>query len=158
MIPILLYCFALNKDKTETPLQHARGLFVKSYSSKAQCYEFHSALKQIDIKNNFTLSGYKAVSEIMLCRHLLNPINKLNHFNIGREQLEESIRLAPNNIELRFLRYSVQKNAPQLLRYNSNVKEDKACIERWLQHDKQTDPELYEFIREYMQHYKTVAL
>ncbi len=37
--------------------------------------------------------------------------------------------MQPDNIEIRFIRLSVQKNAPSFLGYNKNIKEDQLFIE-----------------------------
>jgi len=49
---------------------------------------------------------------------------KLNYFNRGKELIEASIREQPNNPEMRFLRLSVQTEAPFMLGYSSNIEED----------------------------------
>jgi hypothetical protein len=158
MVTAVLLCCSLLNDKSETPVQQARSLFVKSYSSPSNCYEFYNVLKSVNHENNITLVGYKAISEIMLCKHVLNPFTKLNHFNKGKALLEESIHLAPDNVELRFLRYSVQKNAPLLLQYRNNLKEDKAVIDQWLSQEAHRDPELRDWIIACMRQYKTASL
>ena len=50
----------------------------------------------------------------------------------GKENIEEAIRKEPNNTELRFIRLSVQKNAPSFLGYKSNVQEDTDFIKKRL--------------------------
>ena len=42
----------------------------------------------------------------------------------GKKNIEQAIEQEPNNAELRFIRLSVQKNAPTFLEYHSNIKED----------------------------------
>ena len=55
----------------------------------------------------------------------MNPYTKLKLFNEGRVDLEIAIMKAPENIELIYLRFTVQSNCPDFLRYNSNIDADK---------------------------------
>lgn len=49
---------------------------------------------------------------------------KLNLFKEGRLLLETAINKNNKNVELRFLRLMIQENAPKILGYHSNIKED----------------------------------
>lgn len=53
---------------------------------------------------------------------------KLKTFKSGRLLLESSINKNPNNSEWRFLRFMVQENAPKVVKYSSNLDEDKSEI------------------------------
>lgn len=102
------------------------------------------------------VSGYKAVGKVMMCNHVGNPYTKLKYFYAGKDALEKSIATAPANVELRYLRYAVQRNTPSLLHYNGNIQADRQMIEKYLadERNKDTDPDLYERIRKYMTTYK----
>ena len=65
------------------------------------------------------------VSFFLISKHSLNPIDKLSFFKQGVKWLESSIENDFCNIELRFLRLSVQNNAPSFLNYNNYIEEDK---------------------------------
>ncbi len=56
------------------------------------------------------------------------PAKKLNAFKKGHKLLENEILKNPKNIEYRFLRFIIQKNAPNFLHYNNNIEEDKNLI------------------------------
>lgn len=49
---------------------------------------------------------------------------KLKKFKEGKNRLEKIIQLHPNNVEYRFLRLMIQENAPKILQYTTNIKED----------------------------------
>ena len=102
------------------------------------------------------IAGYKAVGKIMMCNHVGNPYTKLKYFYAGRDALEKSIAAAPGNVELRYLRYAVQRNTPSLLHYNGSIQTDRQTIEKYLadERNKEIDPDLYERIRKYMVTYK----
>lgn len=54
--------------------------------------------------------------------------DKLKKFKEGKVLLEKAIQSHPNNVEYRFLRLMIQENAPKILGYNSNIKEDVSLI------------------------------
>lgn len=56
------------------------------------------------------------------------PGDKLKKFKEGKILLEEVIQNSPSNVEYRFLRLMIQENAPKILKYNTNIKEDAAFI------------------------------
>ncbi len=53
---------------------------------------------------------------------------KLKLFSEGKLKLEQCITKDKNNGEYRFLRLSIQENCPALIKYNSNINEDKSVI------------------------------
>jgi hypothetical protein len=72
--------------------------------------------------------GYLGGLQTIWANHVFNPINKLKTFKEGKINIEKAIKLDPDNVELRFIRLSIQKNAPSFLGYNSNINSDKEFI------------------------------
>lgn len=56
------------------------------------------------------------------------PYDKLSTFNQGKNLLEKAISKAPQNAELRFLRFSVQDNVPWIVNYSDQLEEDAAFL------------------------------
>jgi hypothetical protein len=53
---------------------------------------------------------------------------KLEAFKMGHQLLEAEIKGNPDNIEYRFLRLVIQEHAPEIMKYKSNITEDKQRI------------------------------
>jgi hypothetical protein len=70
------------------------------------------------------LGGYKAI----WAKHIKNPLSKLNTFKQGAQLIEKAVMIDIKNIEIRFVRLSVQKNCPFFLSYKKNIKEDTKFI------------------------------
>lgn len=98
------------------------------------------------------LVGYRGISEMLMCKHVLNPMSKLNYFRRGKRMLERAIKLAPGNTELIFLRYTTQVNVPTLLNYSGDLDGDKDKLLSYLNNgmSDQTDEDLYTRIKTYM--------
>lgn len=53
---------------------------------------------------------------------------KISVFKSGKQKLEAAIAKNPDNAEYRFLRYIIQENAPKVVKYNKDLKEDAELI------------------------------
>lgn len=92
------------------------------------------------------VNAYKGALNMKKAAFLNSLTQKLNTFNQGKALLETEITKLPLNVELRFLRLIIQENAPALLKYNSNLQEDKQII---LLGYKKSDEELKTIINNY---------
>ncbi|TDE11393.1 hypothetical protein [Dyadobacter psychrotolerans] len=72
--------------------------------------------------------------------------NKVKLFKKGAFSLEEEIKANSGNTEYRFLRLTIQENAPKILKYNKNIDEDKKAV---LAGYSKLEPDLKEIIRNY---------
>ena len=58
------------------------------------------------------------------------PQKKLKYFKEGRIKLETAIQADADNAEYRFLRLTIEENAPKIVKYRNDLEEDKAFIQR----------------------------
>ena len=96
--------------------------------------------------DNATTRGYFGVATMMQAKVYVNPFTKLAYFNKGKKILETIIQEEPENVELRFIRYAVQKKVPDLLFYNDKLTEDKAVLDKYI---RDHDDKLADNIREF---------
>lgn len=76
-------------------------------------------------KSNFILYGYQGANRMVSAKFVNAPVEKYKRFSSGKILLELAISAEPNNLELRYLRYSIQLNSPSFLNYNTNKVEDR---------------------------------
>ncbi len=121
-----------------------RELYYAAYESKSAAEEFYRVTSHATVENPKAFA-YRAVAEIMMCRYLWNPYTKLKYFRSGTNKLENAIRLRDSDIEIRYLRFCVQNNAPRLLSYYENLADDKALLRRYLEDSENlsSDEDLY---------------
>lgn len=110
-------------------LDEVRANYKKLVSDKALCEKFISELEKTK-DNSARHLAYLGSLQTIWAHHVFSPISKLNTFNKGKKNIEQAIKKEPENVELRFVRLSVQKNAPSFLGYKSNVKEDAEFIRK----------------------------
>lgn len=112
----------------EGDLLRVRNLYYKATENRSDAEAFSSFLTGSPGINKSLLDGYKGMSYMIRANHSWNPYNKLSFFNKGKDLLDGSIQNAPQELELRFLRFCVQTNAPGFLGYSGKITEDKALI------------------------------
>ena len=118
-----------NNAYTNTPSEKVvRDLFKKAAKEESSCKTLVSILEKYNEKNNPLMAGYRACATMMLANYTFFPINKLQKFSEGKDLLEKSIKSDPENIELRFLRFTVQNKSPNFLGYNKEIDGDKTFI------------------------------
>jgi hypothetical protein len=105
-----------------------RQLYYSSVESKTNTEKLVETLKHITIESDAIQQGYKGMSLLLVAKHSWNPITKNNNFRQGLNWLESAIAKDTSSIELRFLRYSVQCNAPLFLNYSDKIVKDKKYI------------------------------
>lgn len=106
-------------------LEEVRTTYQKAASSEKSCKELIHLLNPYTEMNNTLLSGYKGSATMMMAKYVFSPVSKLNYFNKGKKILENAIEKDKKNVELRFLRYSIQTNIPFFLGYKGNIETDK---------------------------------
>ncbi len=94
--------------------------------------------------------AYEGVAYMAYAKHKINPYSKYKSFIDGRNLLELAIRQDSENIEIRFVRFIIQKHTPSFLGYKQNIKTDKLYILKNLNKLKATDTDLFARIYAYL--------
>lgn len=108
-------------------LDKVRNLYNKAADEEKAA----SALLKLTENKNRTepvLLGYKAAANMVMAKHVGNPFKKMSHFNKGKDIFSTAIAADEGNLELRFLRFAVQAEAPGFLGYRNNLEEDKILL------------------------------
>ena len=79
---------------------------------------------------NPVIISYNIVGEIMMIKYEMNPYKKLKEFNFLTNKIDSIISKNSKNVELRMLRYSIQKKSPFFLRYIDNINSDLTYIKQ----------------------------
>lgn len=108
-------------------LDEVRTNYDKLPSDKGLCERMIAEL--METKNSSaTHLAYLGGAQTIWANHVFSPLRKLNTFKEGKKNIERAIEKEPHTMELRFIRLSVQKNAPSFLGYRSNIHEDTEFI------------------------------
>jgi hypothetical protein len=88
-------------------------------------------------------------------------IEAYTYFNLigdltGKDVLEQAIQKEPLNVELRFIRFSIQCNSPKFLDYHSNINADKLLLLKEVKAIKDVD--LKKRITKFLNQFKEIQL
>lgn len=125
-----------------------REVFQKATVEERSCRNLLKLLEDYNEKNSPLLAGYKACATMIMAKYVVNPFTKLSYFSKGKLLLEKCITIDKQNIELRFLRYTIQRKVPFFLQYRSSLKEDERMIKGAVVNLK--DTELKKMISEFL--------
>ena len=95
-------------------------------ADKAAGEKFYKLLADYKERDALVL-GYKAASEAIRARDA-SMFNKLTYVQDAARTFEQAVSLAPQNPEIRFLRFSVESNLPPFLGLSKHVDEDKEML------------------------------
>ena len=114
----------MNVSFKNSDLNEVRASYSKAVLDKKICKKMIEELELSKEKSVIALA-YLGAYQTIWANHVFNPLSKLATFKKGKNNIESAISKEPENVEIRYIRFSVQKNAPSFLRYNSHLKEDR---------------------------------
>jgi hypothetical protein len=109
-------------------LEEARKVYSESMKDNATCEAAYTKISQVANYDNSILTGYKAAITIAMSKYLKTTKEKIAYFNRGKLLLESAITKDDKNVELKFIRYTIQSNCPPALKYTKNKATDKTYI------------------------------
>lgn len=112
-------------------LNYVRQNYKLATQDKKTCKNILQKLE--NQSNTGTALAYYGALQSVWAKHATNPIEKLSTFRKGKKNIDAAVQQKPDNIEIRFLRYSVQKESPSFLGYKSNMDDDRRFLQRNLQ-------------------------
>lgn len=109
-------------------LKDVRALYPAAIESEAASESFYNLLKDIPENADPRLVAYKGAALTLVARFKKSAKEKSKTFRAGAKLIEHAVERAPNDIEVRFVRLSVQQHAPRFLKYNEAVLSDKHYV------------------------------
>jgi len=142
LLLLLFFLPLVNSD-----LSSLRNLYKEASKDEAKANQL-LVIADKNSSNNLVFYGYKGAAKISIAKYAFNPYTKWNLFNEGKDILESAIASDVNNIELRYLRLTIQMNAPNFLGYKSNIDSDKKFLKENI--NGVNDEELQSIIKNYL--------
>lgn len=121
---INLFAFlAFNPDVSEV-----RNMYKQAVLSESAALSLLDDLTEIKKSDDKVLVSYKGALTAITAKYENEIKRKKELFKQGVMMIEYAIEEDPDNIEIRFVRLSVQQNIPKFLKYKKNIEEDKTFI------------------------------
>lgn len=101
--------------------------YFAAVNNQAKAEQFYLKLKKLKPADPL-LQAYYGSAQAVRARYALNPYNKITYLKGGLRTLNSSVVKSPANLEIRFLRFSLQHYIPPFLGMNKHLNEDKKQI------------------------------
>lgn len=145
---LVFFLIPIVAEAETSDLIKIRDLYYKASTNKKDSEVFSEEMRTVSGIGKSLTAGYTGMSYMIKANHAFNPYYKLSYFIKGKDLLDNAITSDPANVELRFLRFCVQTNAPGFLGYSGKIDDDKKVILSGFATLK--DEDLEKRIKEYM--------
>jgi len=127
MFLITAFFILFNTSSNSPFLDEVRKSYAKAMEDKVVCEQLY---QKVSASNNSQAiySAYKGALTMGLAKHTPVIHKKMEYVNQGKVLLDNAVKSDPTNVEIRFLRFTIQSNLPSILGYNKNLTEDKGFI------------------------------
>ena len=119
--------FTRNDDTPEPNLHVIRKLLVSALNSKKTTDSLYTNLGSVKDRSAL-INGYMGTLQALKAKHAWNPYFKIKYLNDSQETFKIAVQRDPHNIEIRFMRFSIEHNVPGFLGFNKNLVEDRQEI------------------------------
>ena len=131
-------------------LPEIRDQYINASDSKNNTDKFYDLV--ISNKTDKTVYlAYKGAATALKSKFVTKKAEKKEMFIEGVGMVEKAVKNDTNNAEIRLIRLSIQENTPKILKYKSNISEDKKILISTF--DNQTK-DLKDYIRTYVKQSK----
>jgi hypothetical protein len=117
------YCLLMSGSLAIAQSQFVRSAYFQAFEQDAVT----AMDEQLNATERLSGTDRDAFEGALLMRKAglqSSPVQKLSLFKQGAQKLEAAIKAQPNNAEYRFLRLMIQENAPKILGYRDQLKQD----------------------------------
>ncbi len=133
----MLWMISIVSFFTNTPnyslIREAYQKAINSESQVSKLRELTESYKNSDA----TAKAFYATSQAFEAKNATWVSTKVKFAKIAYSNLNQSVNLSPNNVEIRFLRFSFESNTPSILGMKVHLQEDKQFL---IKNTKSTEP------------------
>lgn len=119
------FCFFTNTQKTN--IEEIRKQMLRAISSPKVTDSLYNHLYD-DSPKNPLITAYLGALEALKAKDSWNPYNKIKYLNLSNKTVLKAVNASPNDMEIRFIRFSIQSNLPHFLGLNKDLESDKNQI------------------------------
>lgn len=126
-ILMLMFMFAQADVISKDELREIKGLMYRAVESSSLTDSLYNKLIAKKSKNAMIIA-YTGTLEALKAKHAWNPYQKLKYVTLSNKTMRSAVKAAPDNLEIRFMRFTIQHYTPSFLGLSSNINEDKNVI------------------------------
>ncbi len=108
-------------------LSTVRSLYPEASENAGNADRLYNMLTDVS-RNQPVLTAYKGAALTLKAKFAKKIKEKVDDFKAGSELIDAMVLENPDDIEIRYIRLTVQENSPKIVKYKRNIEEDKAFI------------------------------
>ncbi|MEO9967089.1 MAG: hypothetical protein ABJF11_14920 [Reichenbachiella sp.] len=125
-----------------------RKQYLDAAIDKSKLELLVESCQKLDTTTKSSEKGYCTMIHFLKAKNAFSPYKKLDEFNQGKKKLDELIAKDSTDIELRYLRHSIQVRVPWFLNYHDDIEQDQKFMSGNL--DEVSDSIAFNLIYEYL--------
>jgi len=149
-VKLLIVLIGLVIVTADVDIAEIRQLYKQADLSEQNASILLDKLESITMSDDKVLLAYKGAVTSMTAKYEKGAKLKKDIFKNGVSLVEFAVASESENIEIRFVRLSLQQNSPKFLKYNKEIEEDKKFIINYF--DQIVSVELKSYIGDYILH------
>jgi hypothetical protein len=149
-VKLLIVLIGLVIVTADVDIAEIRQLYKQADLSEQNASILLDKLESITMSDDKVLVAYKGAVTSMTAKYEKGAKLKKDIFKNGVSLVEFAVASESENIEIRFVRLSLQQNSPKFLKYNKEIEEDKKFIINYF--DQIVSVELKSYIGDYILH------
>ena len=132
----LLVLLQVNLSYSQIDIHSLKKQFFNSLNSSENTDKLYNILLKENTDKKPILKAYLGGVLALKAKHNSNPYYKLLYLKQGMKLMDDAIKIDENNVEIRFLRFSIGIKTPTMLGFSTHVVEDKNVIVKGLKNHK----------------------
>ncbi len=125
---LILLLFFISIIGNAQDLKSVRTQYPEAVKSSEAASKLDTELSKINNSSKSVLVAYKGAVLTLKAKFAKRKSDKKDFFKEGVTLIESAIMADSSNIEIRYLRLSVQENSPKFLGYHKNIEGDKQFL------------------------------
>jgi len=121
---LLIYAYSLCILLPQLKPAHTRHQLTLALNNSRVTDSLYNSLSTLKTKTPLDI-GYLGALEALKAKHAWNPYSKLKYLKLSEKTFGNAVAADPHNIEIRFLRFSVEHNVPAFLGDNKHLYADR---------------------------------
>jgi hypothetical protein len=130
---LALLLLVLSLSASAGLMEDMRKNYGKAMEDKAICESLWQRILADDSPHDALYLAYKGGICMGMAKHSVLAGKRVEYLNMGKKLIDDAVRMNGQNVEIRFIRYSVQVNVPPIFGYNKNKAVDRTYIMEHLQ-------------------------
>ncbi len=134
LVSFIILIFSYTSSSADN-LTQIRKDYYNAVNNEKVAEKFYLDLRARNSSEPIILA-YLGSAQAIRAKHAFNPYHKITYLKSGLNTLETAVKASPQNLEIRFLRFSLEQNVPSFLGYSKHLDTDRVKIVELVKHKK----------------------